>query len=162
MFDYDDVTPARCTVETRDGGFAYLHEDTGVCSSFFRILDEAPIACERDVHGVECGTRVHQTRPSHVDPTWTLGTIIGARGGMGVAWRAKTVTVEVTSTLHGVRRSRSLTVEWDGRIERDFIPADGDRPAQHRIFVRDTTNRFEREIGVRLAPLLVTRIEAAA
>lgn len=71
----------------------------------------------------------------------------------------QTRTVETTGLVRGQRVFREITVEVDvvRGIERDFIEGREDKPAQHRIFVRDTTNRFEREIGPQVVPTLITR-----
>lgn len=67
-----------------------------------------------------------------------------------------TVRVETTGLVRGERRFTVRTVEWDGRIEYDFIAAREDVPAQHRIFVRGDKSH-ERYVGVRKHPLLITR-----
>lgn len=71
----------------------------------------------------------------------------------------KTATVETTGTNRGQRFFRQQVVEYDTTrpVEENFIPAREGVPAQHRIFVRDTTNRFERQTGVTLRPELITR-----
>lgn len=71
----------------------------------------------------------------------------------------KTAVVETTGTVRGERIYRQRTVRWDSKrgVEQDFCPARPGVPAQHRIFVRDTTNRFEAELGPSLVPTLITR-----
>lgn len=74
-----------------------------------------------------------------------------------------TATIEITGTNRGQRFFRQHVVEYDTArpVEESFIPAREGVPTQHRIFVRDTTNRFERQIGVTLRPELITRFVEA-
>jgi hypothetical protein len=51
-----------------------------------------------------------------------------------------TTTIVTTGTVNGERVYHSFEATFDpNRVERDFIPATEDRPAQHRIFIERKT-----------------------